>query len=151
MTTLAISSPSSATPASLAPVVVIARVLLALMFVLAGMSKFGSLEGTAGYIASGGLPFGSLLAPLVAALEVVGGLALIVGYQARWAALALALFTLVATVLFHNFWAMPAAQQMVQQLMFMKNLAVAGGLLFVFAFGAGPLSLDARVRKEPRA
>ena len=146
MNTLTVASPSS-TPlpaGATAAVALIARVLLAAMFVLAGLSKFGSLEGTAGYIASGGLPFASLLAPLVALLEVVGGLALIVGFQARWAALALALFTLLATVLFHAYWAMPAEQQFVQQLMFMKNLSVVGGLLLVFVLGAGPLSVDAR-------
>jgi putative oxidoreductase len=127
-----------------APVVVTARVLLAAMFVLAGFSKFAALAGTAGYIASKGLPMPSVLAFGTAALEVVAGLALAIGLQARWAALALAIFTLLASVLFHNFWAMPAEQQMVQQLMFMKNLAVTGGLLMVFSFGAGPLSVDAR-------
>ena len=127
-----------------APVVVVARTLLALMFVLAGLSKFADLSGTAGYIASGGLPMPGVLAFLTATLEVVGGVALIVGFQARAAALALALFTLVATVLFHNFWAVAADKQFIQQLMFMKNLSVAGGLLLVFSFGAGPASLDAR-------
>jgi len=120
----------------------VGRILLALMFLLAGISKFGGLEGTAGYIASAGLPLPKLLAIATAALEVVGALMLIVGWQARWAALALAAFTLLATVLFHNYWAMPAAQQFTQQLMFMKNLAVSGGLLVVFAFGAGALSFD---------
>jgi len=127
-----------------APVVVIARVLLALMFVLAGFSKFAGLEGTAGYIGSKGLPAPYLLAIVTAFVEVVGGLALIVGFQARIAALALAVFTLLASVIFHNFWAMPADQAFVNQLMFMKNLAVAGGLLFVFSLGAGPASLDSR-------
>lgn len=127
-----------------APVVVIARVLLALLFVLAGFSKFAGLAGTAGYIASKGLPVPMVLAVLTAIIEVVGGIALIVGFQARIAALALALFTVAASFLFHNFWAMPADQAFVNQLMFMKNLAVAGGLLFVFSFGAGPASLDAR-------
>ena len=127
-----------------APVVVIARVLLAAMFILAGFSKFGNLQGTAGYIASGGLPLASVLAFLVASLEVVGGLALAIGFQARIAAAALAGFTLLATFLFHNFWAMPAEQAFVQQLMFMKNLAVVGGLLMVFSFGAGPASVDSR-------
>ena len=131
------------TPA-FAPVAALARVLLALMFVLAGLSKFGNIQGTAGYIASAGLPMPAVLAVLTAALEVVGGLMIALGFHARIAALALALFTLVASVLFHNFWAVPAAQQMVQQLMFMKNIAVVGGLLFVFAMGAGPASLDAR-------
>lgn len=127
-----------------APIVVVARVLLALMFILAGFSKFAGLEGTAGYIASKGLPLPGVLAFVTAVIEVVGGIALAIGFQARIAALVLALFTLVASVIFHNFWALPADQAFVQQLMFMKNLAVAGGLLFVFALGAGPASLDAR-------
>ena len=129
-----------------APVVVLARLLLALMFVMAGFSKFGDLGGTAGYIASKGLPLSQVLAFMTAALELIGGIALVIGFQARWAALtlALALFTLLVTVLFHNFWAMPADQQFVQQLMFMKNLSIVGGLLMVFSLGAGPLSLDAR-------
>ena len=124
--------------------VVIARILLALMFVLAGIGKLSGLEGTAGYIASKGLPAPMLLAVAAGVVELVAGVLLIIGWQARWAALALAAFTVVATVIFHNYWAMPAAQQMTQQLMFMKNLAVTGGLLLVFAFGAGALSLDAR-------
>jgi len=128
----------------IAPVVVIGRVLLALIFITSGFAKLTGLEGTAGYIASKGLPLPTLLAFGAGALEVVGGIALAIGFQARWAALALALFTLVATVLFHNYWAMPADQQFVQQLMFMKNLSIVGGLLFVFSLGAGPASLDAR-------
>ena len=136
---------NSSSSAVSAPIVIAARVLLALMFVLAGFSKFAGLEGTAGYIASKGLPLPGVLAFATATLEVVGGLALAFGLQARWAAGALALFTLVASFLFHNFWAMPADQAYVQQLMFMKNLAVAGGLLMVVAFGAGPASLDARI------
>jgi putative oxidoreductase len=122
----------------------VARILLALMFVLSGISKLTGLEGTAGYIASVGLPAAQVLAAGAGVLEVVAGALLIVGWQARWAALALAVFTVLATVLFHNYWAMPKEQQFMQQLMFMKNLAVTGGLLFVFAFGAGTLSLDAR-------
>jgi putative oxidoreductase len=124
--------------------VAIGRILLALMFVLAGFGKLTGLEGTAGYIASKGLPMPMVLAVAVGVLELVAGVLLIIGWQARWAALALAVFTVVASVIFHNYWAMPAEQQMMQQLMFMKNLAVTGGLLLVFAFGAGALSLDAR-------
>ena len=127
-----------------APVVVIARVLLALMFVLAGVSKFAGLAGTAGYIASKGLPMPSVLALGAGVVELLGGVLLIVGWQARWAALVLAAFTVLASLLFHNVWALPADKQMMDQLMFLKNLAITGGLLFVFAFGAGSLSLDAR-------
>jgi len=126
------------------PVVFVARLMLALMFVLAGFSKFAGLAGTAGYIASKGLPMPMLLAFGTATLEVVGGLAIVIGFQARYAALALALFTVLATFLFHNFWAVPADQQMVQQLMFMKNISAAGGLLLLFALGTGGASLDAR-------
>ena len=126
------------------PLVLVGRILLALIFVTSGASKLANIAGTAGYIASAGLPAASLLAVLAGVLEVVAGLALIVGFQARWAALALGLFTLVASVIFHAYWAVPEAQQMVQQLMFMKNLAIAGGMLLVAALGAGPFSLDAR-------
>ena len=126
------------------PLIVSGRVLLALMFVLSGFSKLTNIAGTAGYIASGGLPAPAVLAVLVGLLELVGGLALIVGFQARWAGLALGAFTLVASLFFHKFWAVPADQQMVQQLMFMKNVAVAGGMFVVAALGAGSASLDQR-------
>jgi putative oxidoreductase len=122
------------------------RILLALMFLLAGFGKIGGFDGTVGYIASKGLPLPVVLAAGTVALELVGGLALAVGYKARWAALALAIFTVLASVIFHNYWAMPAEQQRIQMLMFMKNLAVTGGMLMVFAFGPGRYSLDARGR-----
>ncbi len=122
----------------------VARILLAAMFVLAGIGKLTGLGGTAGYIASVGLPAPQLLALGAGVLELIAGVLLVIGWQARWAALALAVFTLIATVIFHNYWAKPAEQVMVQQLMFMKNLAVTGGLLFVWVFGAGALSIDAR-------
>jgi len=122
----------------------VARLLIALMFVGAGISKFTGLEGTAGYIASVGLPVPSLLAIGAGAVEVIGGVLLVIGWQARWAALALAAFTLIASFIFHAYWNQPAAQQMVPMLLFTKNMAVIGGLLFVFAFGPGSVSLDAR-------
>ena len=126
------------------PLAVAGRVLLALMFVMAGISKLGNIGGTAGYIAGGGLPAPMALAVLVGLFELIAGLALAVGFKARWAALALGVFTLLASVLFHKFWAVPAEQAFVQQLMFMKNLSVAGGLFAIAALGAGPVSLDAR-------
>jgi len=128
------------------PLVVVGRVLLALMFIQSGFNKLTHLDGTAAYIASGGLPMASVLAVLVGLLELVGGLAVAIGYQARWAALALGLFTLASSLLFHAFWAVPAEQAFVQQLMFMKNLSVAGGLFIVAALSAGPASVDARRR-----
>lgn len=119
------------------PLALAGRVLLATMFVLAGFSKIGGFDGTAGYIASVGLPFAELLTALTIVVEIGAGLALIVGFQTRIAALMLAGFTLAASVLFHNYWAMPADQAYVQQLMFMKNISVAGGLLIIAALGGG--------------
>jgi putative oxidoreductase len=123
---------------------VVARILLALLFVGSGFDKLTGIEGTAGYIASVGLPAASALAVAAGLLEVVAGVFLIVGFQARWSALALAGYTLVASVLFHRFWAVPADQAFMQQLMFMKNLSITGGMLFVWAFGPGNVSVDAR-------
>jgi putative oxidoreductase len=100
--------------------------------------------GTAGYIGSVGLPLPEVAAAVAILVEVGGGLALIAGFGTRFAAIALALFTLVATFAFHNYWAMPADKVMIQQLMFFKNIAVVGGLLALAALGAGKLSLDGR-------
>ena len=77
-------------------------------------------------------------------VEVLGGLALIAGFGTRAAALVLAVFTLAATVIFHAYWAVPPEMQMVQQLMFFKNIAVVGGLLVLAAYGAGGWSVDAK-------
>ncbi len=122
----------------------VGRVLLAAMFVMAGVSKIGGFDGTVAYIATKGLPLPMLLAAGTVLLEIAGALALIIGWQARWAALALAAFTVIASVIFHAYWAMPTEQQAMQQLMFMKNMAVAGGMLMVFALGPGRLSVDGR-------
>lgn len=130
------------------PLTLIGRLMLAALFLPAGLSKIGGFAGTAGYIASKGLPLPEVGAAIAIAVEVLGGLALILGFGARWAALILAAFTVVAGVFFHNFWALPAEQQMVQQIMFMKNIAVAGGLLVVAAFGPGTLSIDARRARD---
>ena len=128
---------------SSAPVVA-ARVLLSLIFILAGFSKLTGLAGTSAYIASKGLPMPAVLALGSGLLELLAGLAVAVGFKARIGAIVLAVFTLLASLLFHNFWAMPAEQVMVNQLMFMKNLAIIGGLLLVMAYGAGPASVDTR-------
>jgi putative oxidoreductase len=120
------------------------RILLALIFVTSGWGKIGGFEGTVGYIASKGLPLPQLAAAGALVVELVGGILLIVGWQTRWAATALFLFLIPTTLIFHNFWAVDAAQQGMQQIQFMKNLCIMGGMLYVMAFGAGPLSLDNR-------
>ncbi len=121
-----------------------ARLLMVALFLPAGLNKITGFEGTVGYIASVGLPLATVGAVVAIVVEVVGSLALLAGFATRWAALALALFTLGASVFFHNYWAMPADQQFVQQLLFFKNLGVVGGLLALAAVGAGAWSLDAR-------
>ena len=124
--------------------VLVGRILLGLIFVLSGFAKISGFDGTAGYIASKGLPLPQLVAALTIVVELGGGLALMAGLYTRQAVVALAGFTLLAGVIFHNFWAVPQAEQMAQQINFMKNLAIAGGMLVVAAFGPGRLSLDAR-------
>lgn len=120
------------------------RVLLAALFLPAGIGKVTAFAGTAGYIASKGLPLPELGAALAIAVEVLGGLALLLGAVTRVAALVLAVFTAAASVVFHNYWGVPAEQAFMQQLLFFKNVAVVGGLLTVAAWGAGAFSLDAR-------
>lgn len=120
------------------------RVLLAALFLPAGISKIGGFAGTVGYISSVGLPAPTLGAILAILVEILGGLALLAGFGTRAAALVLAVFTLFATLFFHAFWAMPAEQAFVQQLMFFKNFAVIGGLLVLAAFGPGAWSLEGR-------
>lgn len=122
----------------------VGRLLLASLFLMAGPGKLMAPEATAGYMASGGLPGSAMLAMAVGLLEVLGGLALLFGFKVRWAAFALAAFTLLASLLFHNYWSAPAEQQFMQQLLFSKNMAVVGALLFLTAVGAGPWSLDSR-------
>jgi putative oxidoreductase len=117
----------------------IGRILLALMFVLAGLNKISGYSGMQGYMDSMGVP-GALL-PLVIALEVVGGLALMLGWHTRLTAFLLAGFTLLATLIFHS-----NLGDQTQMLFFMKNLSIAGGLLLVVAHGAGPYSIDNRQR-----
>lgn len=120
----------------------IGRILIAIMYVPAGWSKIGGFEGTAKYIASKGLPMPEVGAVIAIAVEILAGIALLVGWKTRWAALVLAVFTVAATVFFHNFWAVAADQQMVQRLMFNKNVAIIGGLLLAYAFGPGRYSVD---------
>ncbi|MER2490542.1 DoxX family protein [Catenovulum sediminis] len=116
------------------------RVLLSAIFILSGISKISGYEQTQGYMEMFGLS-GALL-PLVIALEVIGGLAVLLGWKIKWVAPALAGFTLVAAIVFHADF----SDQM-QMIMFMKNLSIAGALIFMFASGAGRFSLDNKSTK----
>ena len=116
----------------------VGRFLLALLFLLSGLGKIGAYGATAAYMSSAGVP-GALL-PAVIAVEVLGGLALVLGWKTRIAAALLAAFSLLAAITFHNNLA-----DQIQMIMFFKNVAIAGGLLILVANGAGPLSVDRRV------
>jgi putative oxidoreductase len=126
------------------PLAFAGRLLLAALFLPAGLAKMTGFAGTVGYIASVGLPAATLAAVAAILVEVLGGVALILGLGTRLAALALALFTLVASFIFHAYWAVPADQAYVTELLFFKNIAVAGGLMVLAASGAGGWSIDAR-------
>jgi len=122
----------------------IGRILLALIFITSGFSKIGGFAGTAGYIASKGLPLASVVAALTILIELGGGLAVLFGFMTRWAAVALAVFSVLAAVIFHAYWGVPADQVMGQQINFWKNFSIAGGFLLLAAFGAGGISIDAK-------
>ena len=126
------------------PLALAGRLLMAVLFLPAGIGKLTGFAGTVGYISSVGLPMPQLAAVVALLVEIVGGAALVVGFGTRFAAAVLAVFTLVASVFFHAFWAVPADQQMIAQLLFYKNVAVIGGLLTIAAWGAGAWSVDAR-------
>jgi putative oxidoreductase len=126
------------------PFALLARLLMALLFLPAGISKIGGFAGTAGYIGSVGLPMPEVGAAIAILVEVGASILLIIGLFTRPAALVLAVFTLVASFFFHAFWSMPAEAQMMQSLMFYKNIAIVGGLLAIVAHGAGAFSMDAK-------
>jgi len=122
------------------------RVLLALIFVISGFGKITGFEGTVGYIASKGMPLPQLAAVGAIAVELIGGILLIVGWQTRWAATAIFLFLIPTTLIFHPFWAVTGGAARMETIQFMKNLCIMGGMLYVMAFGAGLYSIDNRKR-----
>jgi putative oxidoreductase len=120
----------------------VGRILLALIFVLSGFGKITGFDGTVGYIASKGLALPQIAAIGAIVVELGGGLMLVLGWKARWAAAAMCVFSLLAAVLFHNFWAVPPEQTQNMMIHFLKNISMMGGLLFVVVHGSGPMSLD---------
>lgn len=118
------------------------RVLLSLIFLLSAFGKIMDPAGTQAHMTAQGLPLTGLLLAGAILLELGGGLSLLLGWKARWGALALIAFLIPTTLVFHTDFADQA-----QMIHFMKNLAVIGGLCYVATYGAGPLSVEARRRE----
>lgn len=120
----------------------IGRILLAAIFIISGATKFYALGATAAYFAAKGLPVSWLLAPVIAVVELVLGLAIVVGFKTRWVALALAAFALLTIPVAHDFWNMVDQERDMNQINALKNLALVGAFLILAAAGPGRLSVD---------
>lgn len=121
----------------------VGRILLAIIFIKSGFGKITGFEGTAAYMASKGLPMTQLLLVGTIVIELLGGIMLVVGYKARWAALAIFLWLIPTTLIFHKFWGLADAKEAAtQQIHFLKNITIMGGMLMVYAFGPGRYSVD---------
>jgi putative oxidoreductase len=123
------------------------RILISQIFLMSGLHKIFAWEQTAGYMASKGMPMIPLFLLGAIVFELAGGLAVLTGFGARCGAALLIIFLIPATLIFHNFWALEGMNQQIQMIMFMKNLAIMGGLFFVISFGAGPLAVGCRCEK----
>ena len=124
----------------------VGRLMLAYLFIPAGLAKVTGFQGSVGYASAMGMSLPEVGVAIGALIEIFAGLAILFGFKAKWGALVLAFFTLVASFIFHAYWNLPAEQVMMQQLMFNKNMAIVGGLLLLSAFGAGRYAFDARSR-----
>ncbi len=122
----------------------IARLALSALFLVAGLRKAMAFAGTVGYFTKLGFPMPEVMAGLAVAIEIGGGILLIAGLKTRWAALILMVLTLVATFMAHRFWEVDPAQYANQLNHFLKNIAIAGGLILLAAIGPGSISADRR-------
>lgn len=115
------------------PIYPAGRALLGVLFLISGILKIGGFAGTAAWMASAGLPLASVLLALTIVIEIAGGLTLITGWNARWGALALAVFLVPVSLVFHGFWSADAATFQNQLNHFLKNVSILGGMLVVYA------------------
>lgn len=120
------------------------RILIGAFFIPYGWTKLFGYAGTVAFATKAGLPMPSLGVAVAIAVELLCGLAVLIGWQTRIAAAILAVFTVVASLYFHAYWSFPVEQQMVQSLLFKKNMAIVGGLLFLVGWGAGAFSVDGK-------
>ncbi len=124
----------------LAPLV--ARILIAQIFLLSGIGKVGNFAATAAGMAQKGLPLAEVLLVITIVIEIGGALMILLGWKARLGAVALFLWMIPVTLLYHNFWAMPPDQVRLQTIMFQKNLVMMAAMLYVYVFGPGAYSLE---------
>ena|SRR5687768_8271456 len=125
----------------------VGRILIGAIFVMSGIAKLTNTEETVAHMTSAGIPMAHTLAIVAGVAEVAGGLALVFGLLTRLAALGLILFMIPTTLIFHAFWTFEGAEQKMQMINFMKNLAIIGGLATVFAFGPSRYSVDKKIRE----
>jgi putative oxidoreductase len=124
------------------------RLAIGVIFVESGFGKLMNLDGFAAGLGERGLPLPGVLALVGAAVEFFAGVAAVIGFKARYAALLLVAFTIAATLIAHRFWDFEEASMRMQQIQFFKNIAITGGFLFLFVSGAGRFSLDHLLRKR---
>lgn len=125
----------------------VGRILLSAIFIISGFQKLADPAGAVGYMNMAGVPNADVLVYIAGAAELVGGLAIALGFLARVAALGLIVMLAIINIYFHNFWALEGADAKMQMVQFTKNLAIMGGLFMIVAHGPGRASLDAKIRK----
>ncbi|MFA6156739.1 DoxX family protein [Mesorhizobium sp.] len=136
---MSFSSSAAGTASSNSLTILLGRILLAIIFLLSGFGKLTAISGTAGYFGSMGLPVPTVTAVVVGLIELLGGLAIVVGFQTRIVAWVLAIFTIATALVAHTGWA-----DQNQMIHFLKNVAIAGGFLVLASSGAGAYSIDAK-------
>jgi putative oxidoreductase len=126
----------------------VGRILIALIFIISAYGKITAFDATAASMAGRGMPSAHMLLIGAIAVELIGGILLMIGWHTRKASLALIVFLIPATLYFHNYWSYPPEQTRNQRNHFMKNLTILGALTFIVGMGAGPLSVDNRRRRR---
>lgn len=124
----------------------IGRILIAALFLPAGIAKLTAFDGSVNYFASIGIAMPAIAVVATIIVEIFGSLLLVIGYKTRIIAIGLAIFTLIASVIGHAYWSAPAEQAYVAQLLFYKNIAIIGGLIILATSGAGSISIDGKTK-----